>query len=140
MTADIAWEPVLTVNDFYDAPRFGVAHFRGVPHMYDSQFDEQLDDFADHYYLAPIEDDLLQLVLQDWVLWERWEAAFHAGRVETDSHPCLPEDRNEHERLRALIGDRFRIEAGSRSRKYRAEFRAQSQRPRKLEVRWTPVD
>lgn len=132
------WEPVLTINDFYDRPRFGVANYRGVPHMYDSPFDEALDDYAEYYYLAPIDTALLQLVLEDWALWERWEDAYYSGRVQLGSHPCLPEDRPAHERLKALIGERFRIGDRSGCEKCRAEFRTVSQRPRRLEVRWTP--
>ena len=129
------WELVHTVHGYYDAPRFGIADLNGVPHIYESPFDDETDDYSDIYKLSPIDSELMALVMKDWVLWEKWESAFYNGLAVRESHSCLPEDRNEHERLMERIGDRFKInESNCIFRK--AEFRAVSKRPRRLLVKW----
>jgi hypothetical protein len=101
---------VLTVNDFYDSPRIGIADFNGVPHIYECEFDESSDDYTDTYYLSPIDQELLLLALENWEIWIRWEKEFKAGKVMLDSHPALPEDRARHETIKERIGDRFRTD------------------------------
>jgi hypothetical protein len=59
---------VLTINDYYDGPRLGVAEFRGVAHIYESEFDHSSDDYGDTYVVSPIEPELLALVLEDWAI------------------------------------------------------------------------
>ena len=51
--------------------------------------------------------DLLDLVLEDWAIWLRWESAFRRGEVDKNSHPSLPRERVRHEQIQALIGDRL---------------------------------
>jgi hypothetical protein len=101
---------VLTVNDFYDLPRVGIAELNGVPHIYEGIFDESLDEYSDTYYLSPIDQDLLLLALEDWEIWIRWQRDFNAGKITLKSHPALPEDRSRHEEIRGNIGDRFRTD------------------------------
>lgn len=57
---------VLTINDSYDGPRLGLAELRGVPHIYEAEFDHSSDYYGDTYFLSPIEPDLLALILEDW--------------------------------------------------------------------------
>jgi hypothetical protein len=94
----MSWQKVHTVNDFGDCPRFGVAEFDGQPHVYESPFDECADDFSDEYQLSPIDSELFELILRDWAIWEKWLVAFNAGMATEDSHPCLPEDKSEHDK------------------------------------------
>ena len=54
-----AYEPVLEVMDYFDGPREGVAHFRGVPHRFQSRFldaTEYKGDFesVDIFELVPV--------------------------------------------------------------------------------------
>jgi len=74
----MAWERVYTINDFWDGARLGVADVWGYPHVYQSPFDPSLDDYSDFYLVAPIEQDLLNLVLEDWEIWKRWSSALIA--------------------------------------------------------------
>lgn len=133
--ASMNWQKVHTVNDFFDCPRFGVADFEGRPHVFESRFDESADDYPDTFKLSPIDSDLFELVLRDWAIWERWLAEFESGNVTTDTHPCLPDDKPEHDRLSERIGSRFRIDPDNYVAKL-AEFRQTSKSPRRLEVRW----
>jgi hypothetical protein len=114
---------VLTVNDYYDGPRLGVAEYNGVPHIYEAEFDHSTDEYGDTYFLSPIEPQLLDLVLEDWAIWLRWQAAHARGEVGLDSHPALPAEQDRHEQLKMLIGDQLRVDP--KNRPYcRAEFSA----------------
>ena len=115
-------ERVYTVTDFYDCPRGGVADFEGAPHSYALEWDDDADDYADTYRLRPISDATLKLVLECWVLWERWARAFHAGAATLETHPALPEDRARYFELKALLEPDLRIDPNSPLRA-RGEFR-----------------
>jgi len=45
---------VLTVNEYYDGPRLGVAQPNGVPYIYEAEFDHSTDEYGDTYFLSPI--------------------------------------------------------------------------------------
>jgi hypothetical protein len=98
---------VLTVNDYYDGPRLGVAEFNGVPHIYEAEYDHSSEEYGDTYFLSPIEQSLLALVLEDWEIWTRWHSKFKTGEVSQDSHPALPEDRSRHEILKRELDGRL---------------------------------
>lgn len=110
------WERVYAVHDWYDGPRSGVADYCGAPHIFKSIFNEANDDWSEYYALAAIDLELLKLVLEDWEIWLRWRAAFHAGTTKIDTHPALPEDRKRHDELKAAIGDRLSIPADTPTR------------------------
>ncbi len=93
---DAGYDKVHTVTDYYDGARAGVADFNGQPHYYECQFDEAKDDWSDVFLLKPIDSETFRLALEDWDIWERWNAAYEDGRVSLDTHPALPEDREKH--------------------------------------------
>jgi hypothetical protein len=132
----VAWERVYTINDFWDRPRRGVADVSGVPHMYESPFNNDTDDFEDFYFVTPIEPELLALVLEDWDIWNRWSQALDRGETSIETHPVLPRDRARHEELTNLIGTRFRAHPGN-SRKLGAKFRTVSRGWDGAEVEWS---
>ena len=119
----MAWERVYTINDFRDGPRLGVADVEGAPHVYQSLFDSELDDYAAYCLVAPSSCDLLELVLEDWGIWVRWDEAFQRGKASKASHPALPNERERHEEIKRLIGDRLFVHPDS-GRKLIAEFRS----------------
>ena len=123
------WETVHTVNDFYDAPRRGVADLDGVPHVY-----SWIDRF-EAYALAPIGPAPLAAILEAWAIWERWEAAHRAGTLTSaDQHPALAIDRPRHDALAPLVARGLMADGG---RLFHGEFRGAT-RPMALEVRWSP--
>ena len=83
----MVFELVYTVDNFYDGPRSGIADYRGKPHRYDCQFDEDSDDWTDTFVLTPIARDTFELALEKWAIWRKWETAYHEGRVPHSSHP-----------------------------------------------------
>jgi hypothetical protein len=129
------WEPVYTVNDYFNRPRLGVAEYLGEPHIYESVFDASRDCYSDHYFASPIGRDLLRLVQQDWEIWQRWQAAYSAGAVTLDSHPALPEDKEAHEQLHCEIGDRLKADR-DQAKKLWARFRESASAAGGLEVKW----
>ena len=136
------YEEVFTVTDYYDGPRKGVANFRGQPHFYDCIFDEDKDEYSDLYRLTPLSQRIFELAKEDWVIWKRWEAAFHSGKATIESHPALPEDRPRHEEIRAVLDSALTTNAapsvtqhGSFERLGSGEYLKGVMRP--LQVRWT---
>ncbi len=105
---------ILTMNDYYDGPRLGVAELEGVPHIYEAEFDRSSEEYGDTYFLSPIDPSLLALVLEDWEIWLRWEAAHKRNEVTLESHPALPAERARHEELKTAIGERLKTDPSNR--------------------------
>ena len=132
----MVWERVYTVNEFWDCARLGVADVFGVPNIYQSPFDQVLDDYSDFYLVSPIDQELLGLVLEDWEIWKRWSSAFDTRTVSIDTHPALPEDRLRHELLKSQIGERLVVDRVNCER-YHATFRQIAPGWDGLKVNWT---
>jgi len=62
-------EKVMTIFDWWDGPLRGLATFEGSVCIYERIFDEELDDWSSEYYLTPIDNDLVTLLLEDWDIW-----------------------------------------------------------------------
>jgi len=118
---------------------FGLAaDFGGKPHIYESQFSDAEDPYTDRFLLMEIEAELFQLALEDWAIWLRWHAAFQRGDATIDRHPALSEDRERHEELKQLVGDRLCAVPG-KSIMRGAEFRCVGKGWDGFEVRWLEV-
>jgi len=106
-------ETVYTISDWYDGARAGVADYQGQPHYYKCQWDESAGNWAEHYGLMPLDADTFHLALEDWAIWQRWQAALEEGKTTQETHPALPEDRPRHDELQALLAQRLQIPAAS---------------------------
>jgi hypothetical protein len=131
----MAWETVRTIDVWWDRPRLGVADVAGVPHIYESPFVTELDDFADFYLLSPIDPQTLELILEDWGIWTKWADAFDRGEVHQDTHPALPKDRR-HDTAEQLIGNRAAMNP-TNCRRMTAKFRRVAPGWNGYEVEWT---
>lgn len=67
---------VLTLNDWWDGPRLGLATFRGGYCIFERVFSEELDDYTDRYWLTPVDETTARAVLDDWANWVAWMAPF----------------------------------------------------------------
>lgn len=80
------------MTDWYDGPRKGVANFEGKPHYYECPWyagiDTGSEELPGDYLLTPIDAETYRLALEDWAIWERWEAAFAAGTTTQAYPPC----------------------------------------------------
>jgi hypothetical protein len=76
----MAFDTMYTMTDYYDGPRKGVANYHGVPHLYESCWAD-IKSESDVFMLTPISADVLALAQEDWDIWLRWSAAYHACDV-----------------------------------------------------------
>jgi hypothetical protein len=135
------FEVVHALLEWYDGPRRGIANYLGEPHLFESEWHDGEDTFADTFLLTPIDVETLALAIEDWAIWLRWETAFHQGRVTRETHPALPEDRPRHDELERRLETRLGIDPAKAFQKA-AEFRPRDDPSwsglgwRPLEVRW----
>jgi hypothetical protein len=138
------FERVLTMTDYYDGPRAGIAELDGVPHFYESEWSNSEDSYTDVFKLSPVPDEILPLALEGWQIWRRWEAAFHQGKTLQETHPALPEDRARHEELAVLLSGRLGVNS-ARAIRACGTFRRRPDQSESgagwplLEVEWTRV-
>jgi hypothetical protein len=128
---------------YYDGPREGIAEVEGKPYLYVSTWADIDSDEEDVFELYSVDEETLQLALESWVIWLRWEEAFHVGATTLATHPALPADRERHEAIEARLSPRIAdIRARVPDAHARAEFRAAEDRPRRecgrqaLQARW----
>jgi hypothetical protein len=101
------YEDVLTMTDYYDGPRCGIALYQDAPHLYQSRWSDIHQQSEDTFLLMPLSEDVVRLALEDWAIWERWETAFHSGKTTQATHPALPEDTNRHKQLESLLKEKL---------------------------------
>jgi hypothetical protein len=133
---------VHTMTDYYDGPRKGIADFQGRPHLYESQWDHVVDDYASKFRLSPVEPAVFVLAMESWRIWRRWETAFHEGQTTHETHPALPEDRARSQELDRLLEPVLRIDEtnvvwarGEFKVRKDADYSGKGFAP--LQVRWT---
>ena len=97
------FERVYTVNDWYDGPRTGFATYRGLPARYLSRWDNASGGWAPFYELEIVTAEVIALACEDWMIWRRWQQAYHAGSVSEDSWPALPDERGRSAELRQVL-------------------------------------
>lgn len=107
---------VLTIQDYYDGPRLGIAEWNGVPHIYEAEFDHSGDAYGDTYFLSPVDPHLLELVMEDWDIWLRWQAARERNEVAAEPWGILAVDVERSAVIKAVIGDRLKSDPLQRSR------------------------
>ena len=142
--SDSDYEPVFTVTDYYDGPRRGIANYLGNPHFYECEFDHDQDEYTDRYLLTPVSNETLQLAMEAWEIWKRWESAFHTGWTDISSHPAMPEDRPRHEALKRILDERL-VTDKSNAMLCTAEFQVYGSQDlprgviRPLRVKWSEL-
>jgi len=79
-------EKVYVENDWYDGPRSGIADFDGSPHRFIANY-ENLKGYLDTFNVFPVSNEELELEIEQWKIFVKWNQKYEAGEVETDSHP-----------------------------------------------------
>ena len=138
----MAFERVYTIWDYWDHPRSGLASYAGQPHHYRCEWDEAADDYADTYVLTPIDQETFSIAMEQWLIWQQWQTAFHRGEVEWLTHPALPGSNLQNLEMQHRIQTGIALQSALRERKH-AEFRVRSGQEslpvgviRELEVEW----
>lgn len=138
----MSYEKVYTVTDYYDGERAGIADFNGQPHYYECLFDDSIG-YLSTFLLHPIDSETFRLALEDWDIWERWNAAREEGRVSLDTHPALPEDRERHNEISEVLKSRLIVDP-EKDIKAEAKFRVvgpggKGRSIASLEVEWRVI-
>lgn len=97
------FERIYTMPGYFDGPCDGIADFDGRPHAYASVFDVEQDEYNDLFELRPVDDELLQLALESWDIYWRYERWFIRERSQ-----MLPADVARRDELERIISARSR--------------------------------
>lgn len=106
----MAFERVYTVKEYYDGPRSGIADYCGQPHHYQCEWDEARHDYAESFLLAPVDQETLTLAMEQWTIWEGWEAAFRRGEVPELTHPGRAGTNPRYAELEATLTARTSLQ------------------------------
>lgn len=100
-------ELVHTVEDYYDGPRTGIADFRGHPHCYRSLYldSPEWNAAEDRFELSPVTAKVRDLAVEQFHLWQRWQAASLEHRIDLigEGPRVLPEDLGRYRELEAAL-------------------------------------
>ncbi|MDJ0366983.1 hypothetical protein QMK33_17680 [Hymenobacter sp. H14-R3] len=96
--------------DWYDGPRSGIADYNGQPYFFESQWSNIGNGLGDWYKLSPVSKEVLQLELERWRLWKKYEVASKVKAVGEEHHPFLPSDQTRGEQLTILLEGRLGID------------------------------
>jgi hypothetical protein len=118
----MTFERVYAVTNFHDQPRDGVADFAGRPHFFQSEWDEAADEYANTFRLSPVSLEVVELVLEDRAIAERWWLAVR-GTSTVMVPRALPDDRPRFAQLQQALKAALQIDPGDFVRA-RAEFRS----------------
>ncbi len=135
------FEPVYTMTDFYDGPRRGIASFQGQPYLYQSRFSDIDSDSEDTSLLSPVAPETLEIAIESWRIWLRWEVAFREGRTSEETHPSLPADSARCAELDIELADRLKIDESAAVcalGDFRTRPGSSIELGTSLEVEWTP--
>jgi hypothetical protein len=141
------FEPVHTVDDYYDGPLSGVADFGGRLHFYryTPENDEAYERGERWFELSPISSHARDLAVEAFLIWQRWQVASFAGtapQVADGAPRTLPEDRARYEELKTVLDQLLVIDPVHRI-VMRGEFSGRAPQGRSLSgftVCWTPIE
>lgn len=135
--ADDGFGDVLYYFEWWDCPRLGAARVAGQSMMFDSPFDEEIDDYPPEFLLWPVSNGELAEDLAVWRAFAAWRARFDSGK-----RPLPPFEATRAARLHQQRGRR---EPPSTARSAIPEWRLDPDhsfvgRVPKHRVRWQFVD
>jgi hypothetical protein len=104
----VSFERVYSVTNYYDGPKEGFADYGGHPHHYLYVWDEVKDDYAGTFTLARLDADTMELALEQWNFWRKWEAAFRRGSVPHNTHPGFGGIDARYDHLKAALTSRLK--------------------------------
>ena len=134
-------DTVHTVEAYWDGPIAGVANFSEKPHYYDVVEDDAEDaDSSLLYTLIPLNEEIFESVMENWAIWQRWYKAHEAGETSLDTHPALPEDKDNYNLLKKKI-DSFLFQNRDKSFIKKGKFTVKENAPSLnftiFEVEWS---
>jgi hypothetical protein len=97
------FETVFSVTDYWDGPLTGIANYRGNPHYNERIFDETTDKYSEKFRLTPVDSQTLQLAMEAWEIWKRWEAAFQQRKTDLARHPRYSADSERYAEINRKV-------------------------------------
>lgn len=73
-------DKIITINDWFDGPKSGLAQYNGEVCIYQRIFDEAMDDWSNEYYLIPINKQEEALIMTEW---EEWCSTVDSGELDS---------------------------------------------------------
>jgi hypothetical protein len=135
-------ERVLMVWDIYDGVRSGVALYRGEPHYFDCEFEDEAGGYTDVFRLWPIDQHLLSQAVEKWQIYRSWELRFHSGEVLVETHPGNRGQNARYDEIEDQIAP-YLQSLGAPAHRVAARFEAKEEQPelppgclREMEVTW----
>lgn len=108
-------EQVYVERDRYDGPRSGIADIGGMPHRFQSLFDEAENQYLGTFMVWPIAPSVLDLEIKQWRIFVEWNNRFESGEADTESHPGQGGLNARWDELEALLKpDRAMIPSDAR--------------------------
>jgi hypothetical protein len=96
-------ERVYVENHWYDGPRSGVANINGVPHRFQSLFDEADDEYLGTFLVWPIGKTSLRLEIEQWRIFVEWYKKYESDNAGTESHPATGGIHKRWDELQTLL-------------------------------------
>lgn len=126
------FERVYVENEWYDGPRAGLADIHGVPHRFQSLFDETKDEYSLIFAVWPVRREALELEIEQWRIFVDWNARYESGEAGTGSHPAHGGIDQRWDEIEALVQDgRTDVPLGARHAEARYKY---SDRQRRYEL------
>jgi hypothetical protein len=144
---EVGYGEILTINNYYDGPKEGIATYKSQPHHYLFLDEEAIDEdkWLELFELKPLDKATLELSMESWQIWIRWEEAFYGQKTTLDTHPALPEERQRYEEIDKILktklqmnGEAIKVYGSFEILKSKEENASWS--TAHYRVKWTPIE
>lgn len=105
----LKYESVLSVSEYYDGPKEGIARYCGKPYFYKCVWDDVQDGYSSKFILSPLDGKEVHIAEEYWQMWLRWRVAYKQGFVSLESGPVLSQDRRRYEELKPDLDRIFAV-------------------------------
>ncbi len=147
MKNEAGYGEILTINNYYDGPKEGIATYKGQPHHYLFLDEEAIDEdkWLELFELKPLDASTFELAMESWQIWIRWEEAFYGQKTTHDTHPALPEERQRYEEIEKILKTKLQmngevIKAYGSFEILRSKEENASWSTAQYRVKWTPIE
>lgn len=79
----------------------------GLPISFECKLDKDLGGFSEVFELRMIDAEILQMALDQWAIYRAWEAQFHSGRVNLETHPGQGGIDQQYDQLEQALKQRI---------------------------------
>lgn len=95
----VNWVDIIEYRDFYDVPRVFLVEFEGSVYLFDSPFEDSIDDYGERYAVYEIAANIVENLPRDWTDISR-QAVSCCGTVSIDD---VTFDSGKRQRIESSI-------------------------------------